>query len=196
MGNHRSSRLGLLLGAICLGGLLLTCVGSSFARSRAGCRNVNIPVSRLSVRVAQSAVACLINEQRNEHGLPSLKVSGKLNRVAESWSAAMVASDQFGHGRDFTGRLDAVGYDWQMAGEDVATGLRTPAAVVAGWMASVGHCENILNPNFRDMGAGETPAPVRGWASTPATWTEDFGLVMSASPPSRNMGPYDGCPYH
>lgn len=186
----------LLVGGFLVAAVLSTGVGASLARGSGSCIGANVPVIRLPLRVAQAAVACLVNRERVAHGLPSLRVSAKLNRVAEGWSRAMVASQQFGHGPNFTGRLNAVGYDWQMAGENVATGQRTPAAVVSGWMGSLGHCENILNPAFRDMGSGETPAPVLGVATTPATWTEDFGLTMADSPASENMAPYQGCPYH
>lgn len=55
------------------------------------------------------------------------------------------------------------------------------------------HCRTILTPSFRDVGTGELSAAVsRGSA---ATWTQDFGLLMSQSPPSANWGPADGCPY-
>jgi hypothetical protein len=36
---------------------------------------------------------------------------------------------------------------------------------------------------------------MRGWASGPGTWTQDFALSMYKSPPSANWGPADGCPY-
>ena len=62
-------------------------------------------------------------------------------------------------------------------------------------MASTDHCHNILDPSFRNVGTGETPSPVGGWASGPATWTQDFGLLMSQSAPSGNHGPQNGCPY-
>jgi len=60
-------------------------------------------------------------------------------------------------------------------------------------MASLGHCQNILTPTFRDVGIGEDPAGV-GDASG-ATWTGDFGLRQLASAPSTDWGPADGCPY-
>jgi uncharacterized protein YkwD len=66
---------------------------------------------------------------------------------------------------------------------------------VAAWMASPGHCQNILDPAFRNVGTGERPAAVGDWASGPATWTQDFGLKMSQSPPSSDQGPASGCPY-
>ena len=136
---------------------------------------------------------CLINQQRNQHGLPSLSESAPLNQSAQRWTGVMVSTGNFSHGTDFAGRLDAMGYDWQTAGENIASGYMTPRGVVRAWMASPDHCRNILTPSFRNVGTGELPAAV-GTGSA-ATWTQDFGLLMSQSPPSTNWGPADGCPY-
>jgi uncharacterized protein YkwD len=143
-----------------------------------------------------AAVACLINRQRTSRGLPALGVSSPLNHSAQGWNDSMVSSNNFTHGSNFAGRISAAGYHWQMAGENIATGYMTPAQVVAAWMASTDHCHNILDPGFRNVGTGETPSPVSSWASGPATWTQDFGLLMSQSALSGNHGPQNGCPYH
>jgi uncharacterized protein YkwD len=142
----------------------------------------------------RGAVVCLINEQRTERGLPALRAARKLNRSAQRWTNAMVSSGHFGHG-DFTRRFAAVRYDWQNAGENIATGYPSPRRVVAAWMASAEHCRNILDPSFRDVGTGERPVPVRGWATRPATWTQDFGLRTGQPGRSRYEGPAGGCPY-
>jgi uncharacterized protein YkwD len=159
------------------------------------CPNADTPATSASLADMRAAVVCLINQQRNAHGLPSLKVSAKLNRSAQNWNQWMVGSGQFTHGNNFAGRISAVGYNWQTAGENIATGFTTPRSVVNAWMASPDHCRNILDPNFRDVGTGETPAAVGSWASQPSTFTQDFGLLMSQSAPSHNTGPQNGCPY-
>lgn len=105
----------------------------------------------------------------------------------------MAATDQLTHGASFTARITAAGYDWQAAGENIASGYATPAELVAAWMASAEHCRNILTPTFRDVGIGEVAAPVAG-ATGPATWTADFGLRMAQPAPSGNWGPASGCP--
>jgi uncharacterized protein YkwD len=143
----------------------------------------------------RAAVVCLINQQRNAHGLPGLKVSQRLNRSAQNWNQAMVGSGNFTHGVNFAARISGVGYNWQTAGENIASGYPTPRSVVAGWMASTDHCRNILDPSFRDVGTGVNPRPVTSAANQPATWTQDFGLLQSQSPPSGNQRPMDGCPY-
>jgi threonine dehydrogenase-like Zn-dependent dehydrogenase len=82
--------------------------------------------------------------------------------------------------------MSAAGFHWSFAGENIATGFSTPAQVVRGWMASTGHCQNILNPSFADVGTGVTPHPVSGFASGPSTWTQDFGLWMGHGAPSHD----------
>jgi uncharacterized protein YkwD len=164
-------------------------------RLATGCPNADTPATGASLGAMRAAVVCLINQQRNSHGLPSLKVNQRLNRSAQSWNQAMINSGNFTHGANFAGRISAVGYNWQTAGENIATGFPTPRSVVTAWMASPDHCRNILDPSFHDVGTGETPQTVGGWATQPATWTQDFGLLMSQRAPSHNSGPQSGCPY-
>jgi uncharacterized protein YkwD len=158
-----------------------------------GCADATTSVDAISLDVVRASLLCLINQQRNHRGLPSLSESAPLNQSAQQWTGVMVSTRNFSHGTDFAGRLDAVGYDWQEAGENIASGYMTPQAVVHAWMASADHCRNILTPSFRDVGTGELPAAVG--AGSAATWTQDFGLLMSQRPPSTNWGPADGCPY-
>jgi uncharacterized protein YkwD len=140
-------------------------------------------------------VVCLINQQRAAHHLPPLQASPLLNRSAQGWTNAMVASDQFTHGVNFALRISAVGYVWRSAGENIATGFATPRSVVKAWMGSTGHCQNILNPNYRNVGTGISTHPVKGYGTYGGTWTQDFALGMHQSAPSGNTGPMSGCPY-
>jgi uncharacterized protein YkwD len=160
-----------------------------------GCSNIDTPATAASGDSMRAAVVCLINQERNAHGLPGLSVSPRLNRSAQNWNQAMVAADAFTHGADFSGRISAVGFDWQAAGENIATGFPTPRAVVSAWMASPDHCRNILDPAFREVGTGVTPAAVPSAASQAATWTNDFALRMNQNALSGNTGPQNGCPY-
>ena len=57
-------------------------------------------------------------------------------------------------------------------GENIAAGQGEPADVVAGWLASPGHCANIMSPDFAEMGAAYALRP----GSTRAIWwTQTFG---------------------
>ena len=165
------------------------------ARAASGCANANANVGHASAEALRTAVVCLINQQRTSRHLPPLRASHLLDDSAQGWTNAMVSSDVFSHGTNFAGRISAAGYVWRSAGENIATGFYTPAGVVRAWMASTGHCQNILNPTYGNVGTGLSGRPVSGWASGAGTWTQDFALSMFESPPSANWGPADGCPY-
>jgi len=165
------------------------------SHKQAACAGANARVGRASTQVLRAAVVCLINQERAAHHLPVLTASPLLNNSAQRWTNAMVSSDQFTHGMNFAGRISAAGYDWRSAGENIATGFATPRSVVAAWMASTGHCQNILNPSYRNIGTGVSRGVVKGFATGVGTWTQDFALGMHQSAPSGNYGPASGCPY-
>ena len=205
---HRLSRLAIvLLALICTAALTIApaaTASASGAKQRARvrrargagtCPNANAVVGRASIQALRTAVVCLINQQRTSRQLPPLRASRLLDRSAQRWTNAMVASDVFSHGTNFAARISAVGYVWRTAGENIATGFQTPRSVVNAWMASTGHCQNILNPTYGNVGTGISAHPVRGWATGAGTWTQDFALSMFKSPPSASWGPADGCPY-
>jgi uncharacterized protein YkwD len=165
------------------------------ARTASTCAGANASVRNTPPQVLRTAVVCLINQDRAQHHLPALQASADLNRSAQGWTNVMVSSDQFTHGANFAARISAAGYVWRSAGENIATGYATPRAVVRAWMASTGHCQNILNPSYRNVGTGVSTRPVKGWASGAGTWTQDFGLAMNSPPPSGNAAPMNSCPY-
>jgi len=207
-GRHRRPRLAIAIVTL-LCGAALTIVpaataspagakhraGMRRARTAGGCPNANATVGHASIQALRTAVVCVINQQRTSRHLPPLRASRLLNRSAQRWTNAMVASDVFSHGTNFAGRISAAGYVWRSAGENIATGFQTPRGVVNAWMASTGHCQNILNPTYGNVGTGISAHAVRGWATGAGTWTQDFALSMFKSPPSGNWGPARGCPY-
>jgi uncharacterized protein YkwD len=159
------------------------------------CAAAHAPIGSASRAQLQRTVVCLINDQRRERGLPALRENSRLNRSAQGWTNTMVSHRDFTHGADFAARITAVGFHWSNAGENIATGFGTASAVVKGWMASTGHCQNILNPDYRYVGTGVSDHSILGFSSGGGTWTQDFGLIMGQHPASGNWGPAEGCPY-
>ncbi len=49
-------------------------------------------------------------------------------------------------------RMTAAGYVWQSVGENLAAGYTDFAAVLQGWLDSPGHCANVMNGAFVDVG--------------------------------------------
>ncbi|MEO5882662.1 MAG: CAP domain-containing protein [Caldimonas sp.] len=99
-----------------------------------------------------------------------------LGAAALTHSRDMADRDYFSHadpeGRSVSRRATAVGYRWQVVGENIAAGVGEPAAVVAGWLESPGHCVNIMSPDFAEMGAAFA---VRIGTARSVWWTQTFG---------------------
>ncbi|WP_218563977.1 CAP domain-containing protein [Marinospirillum perlucidum] len=53
-------------------------------------------------------------------------------------------------------RIEAQGYSWSTYGENVARGHASVEAVAKGWMDSDGHCKNMMNGNFTELGIAAT----------------------------------------
>jgi uncharacterized protein YkwD len=160
--------------------------------------NADTPATRASTQAMRNAIVCLVNRERVSRKLHPLNVAKRLDNASQGWTNWMVANSTLAHvanGSDPGSRVSAAGYNWSSVGENIATGYATPRATLKAWMASTGHCQNMLNPSFADIGTGVSPHPIRGFASGAATWTNDFGLTMGHSAPSGNYGPANGCPY-
>ena len=87
---------------------------------------------------------------------PPLALSGGLGNVALGHAADMAEHDYFEH-RDLNGgspadRVRAMGYHERVVGENIAYGPKSVQVVVQGWLDSPGHCENIMDPRFEEMG--------------------------------------------
>jgi uncharacterized protein YkwD len=159
------------------------------------CAHANTTVAAASAQEMRTAVVCLIDTQRRAHHLPPLRQDKRLNRAAQAWTNTMFAHQAFTHGSQLGSRIEAVGFAFSVAGENIATGFPAPSAVVQAWMASTGHCRNILNPSYADVGTGVSRHSIGGSSPGGATWTQDLGLPSGHAAPSSDWGPANGCPY-
>jgi uncharacterized protein YkwD len=50
-------------------------------------------------------------------------------------------------------RARAAGFRGRQIGENIAAGQGSPNKAMAGWLASPGHCANLMNPMFTQVGA-------------------------------------------
>jgi uncharacterized protein YkwD len=106
---------------------------------------------------------------------PPLQPSALLRRAAEAHSQDMVSHNYFAH-EDYDGstpaqRVAATGYRYQLVGENLASGPESAAEAVAGWLASPGHCENIMDARFSESGV----AYAANNSGTPRVyWVQEF----------------------
>lgn len=80
-----------------------------------------------------------------------------LGAAAQGHSKAMAYGNYFAH-RDPDGELPAdraraAGFRGRQIGENIAAGQGSPSKAMAGWLASPGHCANLMNPMFTQVGA-------------------------------------------
>lgn len=126
-------------------------------RSRVGGEvRVENPDAADSAEMLDALVAAH-NRVRESAGLAPLAVSDRLAATAQGHADDMAGRRRMSHrGGDGSSpfrRMEAAGYRYQRAGENVAQGQRSVADVMASWMASPGHKRNILG-KFTEIGAG------------------------------------------
>ena len=119
---------------------------------------LNIPQLSDTVLQYESEVIRLVNEIRVQNGLKALTTNWELSRVARYKSEDMVNNRYFSHNSPTYGTpfqmMRSFGLSYRTAGENIAYGQRTPAAVVDAWMNSSGHRANILNASYTQIGVG------------------------------------------
>ena len=108
---------------------------------------------------------------------PPLAWNDLLTVAADGHSKDMAAKNYFSHtsadGRTLGDRVSAAGYAWTMLGENIAAGYATTNAVMDGWIASPGHCANLMNASFAEVGVACVPGTAGDAYST--YWTMDLG---------------------
>jgi len=87
---------------------------------------------------------------------PPIRLSATLDEVALGHASDMAVHNYFEHvdpaGRTPADRVRAVGYPEKLVGENIAYGPQSVEEVVKGWLDSPGHCENIMDARFAEMG--------------------------------------------
>ncbi|MDX8047100.1 peptidoglycan-binding protein [Gracilibacillus sp. S3-1-1] len=100
----------------------------------------------------------LVNQEREKVDLLPLTLDKHLSYVARQKSNDMVENDYFDHVSPTYGSLPSLlehfNVSYSVAGENIARGYQTSAAVVEAWMDSEGHRENILNADYTHIGVG------------------------------------------
>jgi uncharacterized protein YkwD len=164
------------------------------ARDRAGvgagasCADADVQPAADNLATVAAATLCLLNAERADAGLVPLTLNDRLAEAATVHTRDMVDHQYFAHvtpdGVDLVARVKPTSYirsdkSW-IVGENLAWGtgpLATPRNIVAAWMASPGHRENVLRPVFREIGFGVTTGNPRSADGVGATYTTVFGTI-------------------
>lgn len=151
----------------------------SVAGTRATCNLADFQAEALALVNAYRAAGANCGSEGRFAATTALSWNAQLTQAALVHSDDMVAFNFFSHtgsnGSNAGQRATAAGYAWQTWGENIAAGQTSVAAVMAGWMASPGHCANIMRAAFRDIGL----ACVSGGAGN--TYRSYWTMVLGAA---------------
>ena len=155
------------------------------------CANAAVQPDASNLATVADATLCLLNGERADRGLATLRLNDRLRRAALAHGNDMVEHSYFSHaGRDGSQpseRIRASGYlsnggSWR-TGENLAWGtgeLASPKAIMAAWMNSSGHRANILQPAYREIGFGVLAGNPASRDSGGATFVTEFGFIDRA----------------
>jgi uncharacterized protein YkwD len=140
--------------------------------------NSVIPSNEVVYGINKSKMLNLINTYRSTGctcgtdkmpAVAKLIWNDKLGVSANKHTTDMASNNYFSHtskdGRTMSDRINAVGYLWSALGENIANGQTTEKQVMESWINSPGHCANIMNGSFTDV----------GFARAQNYWTQNFG---------------------
>ena len=133
----------------------------------------------------EAEILRLVNQERAKGGYcadeyfqpaSALHAQRQLAKAARHHGLAMSRSHFFSHygkaGDTPKDRIIATGYQGNAWGENIAAGQKTPQQVMQEWMDSPGHCRNILNGLFNELGVSfifDTSSPYKTY------WVQAFG---------------------
>ena len=122
--------------------------------------------SQTKVSFSEQKMLSLVNKARRQGcscgdkqhpPAPQLHWNSKLARAAQKHANNMAKRQFFDHkdpqGRTAAQRIEKENYVWRWVGENIAMGPRSTSEVMKGWLNSPGHCSNIMNHHFTEMGA-------------------------------------------
>lgn len=98
------------------------------------------------------------NSQRGANGQGSLSLNSQLNSAAQAKANDMASRNYWSHntpeGQEPWIFVDAAGYKYLKAGENLAYGFTDSSGTITGWMNSPTHKANMLDSAFTEVGFG------------------------------------------
>lgn len=112
--------------------------------------------------------------------VPPVEWDETLYESAMSHAKQMNRYNFFAHysidGLDIGDRLDKVGYDWAVAGENIGEGQRDFDEVLVDWIKSESHCRMLMNPKVNEMSV----------ARSGRYWVQHFGRKIPRNARKRS----------
>lgn len=112
---------------------------------------------RVTVKYSNEDFLQYTNQIRVARGLKPLTINSQLGEAATLKAKDMVVHGYWDHFRpddqkapwDF---IEESGYDYKVAGENLARGFITPAGITEAWQKSPSHLANLVSPKYTEVG--------------------------------------------
>ncbi len=115
-------------------------------------------------------IVSLTNESRQAFKLKSLSQNEKLAQAAQAKADDMLKNQYFAHnspqGKAPWDFIRASGYEYLVAGENLAVNFTDAESVEQAWMNSPSHKANLLNKNYEEIGIGISKGEFQGRQAT------------------------------
>ena len=120
--------------------------------------------------ITAEQVLAQTNQAREAQGLTPLKLNSQLNQAALSKGQNMFQEQYWAHtspsGSEPWEFIQSAGYRYRVAGENLARDFSTTDQMMAAWMASPTHQQNILNSKFEEIGIAVIDGTLGGFETT------------------------------
>lgn len=120
--------------------------------------------------ISPERVVELTNQKRAENGLGPVTLNSKLSEAAQRKAGDMFAFNYWAHispsGRSPWSFFQEVGYRYLYAGENLARDFMNSESVIEAWMNSPSHRDNVLNPNYKEIGLSVVNGTLNGVETT------------------------------
>jgi len=129
--------------------------------------------------IDQKKLIELTNKEREKKGFAPVSENEALDKAATAKAQNMFMENYWAHfapsGKTPWDFILGSGYKFTYAGENLAKNFYNSDDVVAAWMASKTHKENLLNPKYKDIGIAVVDGVLNGQKTTLVV--QEFGTT-------------------
>ncbi|MBI4038993.1 hypothetical protein HY384_03480 [Candidatus Daviesbacteria bacterium] len=142
--------------------------------------------------IDQKTIIELSNIERQKMGLAPVSENAALDKAAELKAQNMFSENYWAHfapsGKSPWDFILGSGYKFTYAGENLAKNFYKSDDVVAAWMASPTHRDNLLNPKYKDIGIAVVEGVLNGQKTTLVVQMFGTSQALAADPSVQIQG--------
>lgn len=144
-----------------------------------------------SSEITVDKVISATNSQRQKLGLAPLKYNATLSQSATAKAQDMFVNNYWAHnspqGKTPWDFFKSAGYQYSVAGENLAKDFYDTDGLIKAWMNSPTHRDNIVNPKYQEIGIGVVNGILNGVKTTLVV--QHFALPLNAPVATKKSNP-------